>query len=91
MAFSNKQNHYQQEFYLRKLNLIVLFFIQFRKIALVIILIRAGLDLDPKALKRLYISVMKLGLVPWIVECVIIAVMTNFLLDLPWIWGFLLG
>ncbi|KAK6619103.1 hypothetical protein RUM44_003485 [Polyplax serrata] len=62
-----------------------------RKIALVIILIRAGLDLDPRALRRLYISVMKLGLVPWIIECAIIATMTYFLLDLPWIWGFLLG
>jgi NhaP-type Na+/H+ or K+/H+ antiporter len=62
-----------------------------RKIALVIILIRAGLDLDPAALKRLRITVPKLGLVPWVVECVIVAVMTHYLMDLPWIWGFLLG
>lgn len=62
-----------------------------RKIALVIILIRAGLDLDPAALKRLRITVPKLGLVPWVVECAVVAVMTHYLMDLPWIWGFLLG
>ncbi|KDR15092.1 sodium/hydrogen exchanger 9B2 [Zootermopsis nevadensis] len=62
-----------------------------RKVALVIILTRAGLDLDPAALKRLRITVPKLGLVPWLVECVVVAVMTHYLMDLPWIWGFLLG
>ncbi|KAK1120184.1 hypothetical protein K0M31_012555 [Melipona bicolor] len=62
-----------------------------RKIALVIILTRAGLDLDPDALKRLRITVPKLGLIPWIVETLIIAILTKYLLGLPWIWGFLLG
>ncbi|XP_011647991.1 sodium/hydrogen exchanger 9B2, partial [Pogonomyrmex barbatus] len=62
-----------------------------RKIALVIILTRAGLDLDPTALKRLRITVPKLGLIPWVVEATVVAVMTRYLLDLPWVWGFLLG
>ncbi|XP_011171728.1 sodium/hydrogen exchanger 9B2 isoform X2 [Solenopsis invicta] len=62
-----------------------------RKIALVIILTRAGLDLDPTALKRLRITVPKLGLIPWVIETTVIAVMTRYLLDLPWVWGFLLG
>ncbi|XP_046401429.1 sodium/hydrogen exchanger 9B2-like isoform X2 [Ischnura elegans] len=62
-----------------------------RQVALVLILTRAGLDLDPAALKRLYATVLRLGLVPWTVECTIIALMTHFLLGLPWIWGFLLG
>ncbi|XP_018312857.1 mitochondrial sodium/hydrogen exchanger 9B2 [Mycetomoellerius zeteki] len=62
-----------------------------RKIALVIILVRAGLDLDPVALKRLRITVPKLGLIPWVVETVVVAVSTKYLLDLPWVWGFLLG
>jgi NhaP-type Na+/H+ or K+/H+ antiporter len=62
-----------------------------RKIALVIILTRAGLDLDSAALKRMRITVPKLGLVPWTVECVVIAIMTHYLLGLPWIWAFLLG
>ena len=62
-----------------------------RKTALVIILTRAGLGLDSAALKRMRITVLKLGLVPWVVECVVIAIMTHYLLGLPWIWAFLLG
>ncbi|XP_070163955.1 sodium/hydrogen exchanger 9B2 isoform X1 [Polyergus mexicanus] len=62
-----------------------------RKIALVIILTRAGLDLDPTALKRLKITVPKMSLIPWAVEATVVAALTKYLLDLPWIWGFLLG
>ncbi|KAK2587218.1 hypothetical protein KPH14_002958 [Odynerus spinipes] len=62
-----------------------------RKIALVIILTRAGLDLDPTALRRQKITVPKLGLIPWCVEAVVVAALTRYLLGLPWIWGFLLG
>lgn len=62
-----------------------------RKVALVIILTRAGLDLDSAALKRMRVTVPKLGLVPWFVECAVVAIMTHFLLDLPWVWAFLLG
>ncbi|XP_033209689.1 sodium/hydrogen exchanger 9B2 isoform X2 [Belonocnema kinseyi] len=62
-----------------------------RKIALVIILTRAGLDLDPKALKSMKITVPKLGLIPWFVEATVVAVLTRYLLGLPWVWGFLLG
>lgn len=66
-------------------------FSRYRKIALVIILTRAGLDLDPDALKKLRITVPKLGLIPWVVETLIVAILTKYLLGLPWIWGFLLG
>nr|CAD7424897.1 unnamed protein product [Timema monikensis] len=62
-----------------------------RRIALVIILTRAGLDLDPPALRKLWVTVLKLGLVPWIIECVVVAVISHYLLGLPWFWGFLLG
>ncbi|XP_059616987.1 sodium/hydrogen exchanger 9B2 isoform X2 [Phlebotomus argentipes] len=64
---------------------------ELRKVALVIILTRAGLEMDPDAFKRVYITILKLGLVPWTVEAVIIGVMTHFLLGMPWIWGFMLG
>ncbi|KRT86794.1 Na/H antiporter [Oryctes borbonicus] len=64
---------------------------ELRKIALVIILIRAGLDLDPLALKRLKFITIKVGLVPWVVEAVVITLTTHFLLDLPWIWAVMLG
>lgn len=49
------------------------------------------MDLDPNALKRLRVTVPKLGLIPWVVEAVVVAVLTKYLLNLPWIWGFLLG
>lgn len=58
---------------------------------MVIILTRAGLDLDPIALRKLKVTVPKIGLIPWVVEATVIAVMTRYILDLPWIWGFLLG
>lgn len=62
-----------------------------RKIALVIILTRAGLDLDPTALRRLKVTLPKIGLIPWLVEAVVVAALTKILLDVPWIWGFLIG
>lgn len=64
---------------------------ELRKIALVIILIRAGLDLDPVALRRLKFTAPKLGLVPWTVEAAVIALGTHFFLDMPWLWAILLG
>lgn len=66
-------------------------FFSFRKIALVIILTRAGLDLDPNALKRLKVTVPKLGLIPWTVETIVVATLTSHFLELPLVWGFLLG
>ncbi|XP_050675569.1 sodium/hydrogen exchanger 9B2-like isoform X2 [Leptidea sinapis] len=62
-----------------------------RKIALTIILTRAGLDLDPVAMKKYFFTVIKLALVPWTFECCLCAVMSNLLLGLPWDWAFLLG
>ncbi|CAG5021581.1 unnamed protein product [Parnassius apollo] len=62
-----------------------------RKIALTIILTRAGLDLDPVAMKKFFFTVIKLALIPWTFECVLCAVMSNLLLGLPWDWAFLLG
>lgn len=56
-----------------------------------IILTRAGLDLDPKAMKAMKITVPKIGLIPWIVEAGVISAGTHYFLGLPWIWGFLLG
>ncbi|KAL0881051.1 hypothetical protein ABMA27_002184 [Loxostege sticticalis] len=62
-----------------------------RKVALVIILTRAGLGLDAGVLRKHYAAVLQLGLLPWVVECVCIGVTSHYLLHLPWIWGFLLG
>lgn len=63
----------------------------FREMALVMILIRAGLDLDPHALKRLKFTVLKLSLIPIFIEAGIIIITTHYFLDLPWIWAALLG
>lgn len=65
--------------------------LSFRKMALVIILVRAGLDLDPTALKKLKYTVLKLGLVPWAIEAVIVGLLGHYFLDLPLLWGFALG
>ena len=62
-----------------------------RELALLIIITRAGLELDPAAVRKLGSLIVKLSLVPVAAECSAIAIMTYFLFDLPWIWGFLLG
>ncbi|XP_034252313.1 sodium/hydrogen exchanger 9B2-like [Thrips palmi] len=62
-----------------------------RKVALAIIMLQAGLGLDPAALRSLSLLVMGLALVPAIVEVGAIVVLSYLLLDLPWLWGLLLG
>lgn len=62
-----------------------------RKFALTIILTRAGLEMEPEAFKKVYKTILKLGVIPWATEAGIITVLTHFLLDLPWMWSFLLG
>ncbi|KAI5641553.1 sodium/hydrogen exchanger family domain-containing protein [Phthorimaea operculella] len=62
-----------------------------RKVALTIILTRAGLDLDPHAMKKFFFTVIKLALLPWTFECCLCAVMSHFILGFPWDWAFLLG
>lgn len=64
---------------------------QLRKFALTIILTRAGLEMDPEAFKKIWFTIVKLGLVPWTVEAGVITVMSHLLLGLPWKWGMLLG
>ncbi|KAJ8968681.1 hypothetical protein NQ314_002172, partial [Rhamnusium bicolor] len=59
--------------------------------ALVIILIRAGLDLDPVALKRLTFTVLKLSLIPFIVEAGAITVLSRYFLEIAWSYAVLLG
>ncbi|XP_025196297.1 sodium/hydrogen exchanger 9B1 isoform X1 [Melanaphis sacchari] len=62
-----------------------------RKIALVVIFTRAGLDLDPVALKKLYCRVLFLALIPWCTEAAVIATTVHYLLDLPWPFAILCG
>ncbi|XP_045577330.1 sodium/hydrogen exchanger 9B2-like [Salmo salar] len=62
-----------------------------RNIALAIILTRAGLGLDPSALRRLKAVCVRLAVGPCTVEASTVAVMSHFLMGLPWVWGFILG
>ncbi|XP_056156761.1 sodium/hydrogen exchanger 9B2 [Lampris incognitus] len=62
-----------------------------RNMALSIILTRAGLGLDPSALRRLKAVCLRVAVGPCIVEACIVAVVSHFLLGLPWVWGFILG
>uniref|UniRef100_A0A4W5KB96 Cation/H+ exchanger domain-containing protein n=1 Tax=Hucho hucho TaxID=62062 RepID=A0A4W5KB96_9TELE len=62
-----------------------------RNVALAIILTRAGLGLDPSALSRLKAVCVRLAVGPCTVEASTVAVMSHFLMGLPWVWGFVLG
>lgn len=62
-----------------------------RQIALIVILTRAGLGLDPVALAKLSGVVIRLAFGPCLVESLVLAVTTHFILGYPWAWGFLLG
>ncbi|CAG9859258.1 unnamed protein product [Phyllotreta striolata] len=64
---------------------------ELRNVALVIILIRAGLDLDPNAMKKLKLTLVKVGIGPWFIEAAVIAVLSVYVLNLSWIYGLLLG
>ncbi|KFO25874.1 Mitochondrial sodium/hydrogen exchanger NHA2 [Fukomys damarensis] len=62
-----------------------------RSIALSVILVRAGLGLDSKALQKLKGVCVRLSLGPCVVEAFTAATLAHFLMGLPWQWGFILG
>ncbi|XP_046900383.1 sodium/hydrogen exchanger 9B2 isoform X2 [Hypomesus transpacificus] len=62
-----------------------------RNIALAVILSRAGLGLDGSALRKLKAVCMRLGVGPCVIEACTVAVVSHFLMGLPWVWGFILG
>ncbi|XP_044768596.1 sodium/hydrogen exchanger 9B2 isoform X5 [Neomonachus schauinslandi] len=62
-----------------------------RSIALCVILVRAGLGLDSKALKKLKGVCVRLSMGPCLVEACTSALLAHFLMALPWQWGFILG
>ena len=59
--------------------------------ALTIILSKAGLGLDPDALKKLAAIVFRVGILPNVTETCVVAVIAHFLLDFPWLWAFMMG
>ncbi|XP_028262902.1 sodium/hydrogen exchanger 9B2 isoform X2 [Parambassis ranga] len=62
-----------------------------RNIALAVILARAGLGLDPMALKKLKSVCLRVAVGPCIIEASTTALISHFLMGLPWVWGFILG
>ncbi|GFG39584.1 hypothetical protein Cfor_01014 [Coptotermes formosanus] len=62
-----------------------------RLVAMVVILIKAGLGLDAAALRRLSFVVVKLAFIPCLVEAATDAVAAYLVLGFPWLWGALLG
>lgn len=61
------------------------------EMALVNIMLLAGLGLDLIALKKLFCVIMRLTLIPTILEVAAITVCSHYLLNFPWLWGVLLG
>ncbi|KAH8358860.1 hypothetical protein KR093_002959, partial [Drosophila rubida] len=62
-----------------------------REMALINIMLLAGLGLDGSAFRRLWLMILRLTLVPTIVEVAIIAVLAYYTLSMPWLWGIALG
>uniref|UniRef100_A0A8C0JLE9 Solute carrier family 9 member B1 n=1 Tax=Canis lupus dingo TaxID=286419 RepID=A0A8C0JLE9_CANLU len=62
-----------------------------RNTALTVILIQAGLGLDPQALKNLKRVCLRLAMGPCLMEACSTAFISHFLMNFPWQWGFLLG
>ena len=62
-----------------------------RSVALVLILLRAGLGLDSAALRRLGCAVLRLAFLPCAVEAAAMAGMAHLVLELPWSWAVMLG
>ncbi|XP_068445222.1 sodium/hydrogen exchanger 9B2 isoform X2 [Clinocottus analis] len=62
-----------------------------RNIALAVILARAGLGLDPMALRKLKSVCIRVASGPCIIEACTTALISHFLMGLPWVWGFILG
>ena len=62
-----------------------------RSICLTVILLMAGLELDPIALMKLSAMVVRATFIPCFVEAVAVAVLSNLILGFPWTVGFMLG
>jgi len=62
-----------------------------RSICLTVILLMAGLELDPVALSKLSGMVVRATFIPCLTEAVAVAILSHFLLGFPWTVGFMLG
>ena len=62
-----------------------------RSICLTVILLMAGLELDPVQLLKLSGVVVRATFIPCLTEAVAVAILSNLLLGFPWTVGFMLG
>ena len=62
-----------------------------RGIALVLILTRGGLSLDASAVRNLKYGIVKLAFLPCLCEGIIEGIVGHFILEIPWVWCFMLG
>ncbi|TNN06996.1 Sodium/hydrogen exchanger 9B2 [Schistosoma japonicum] len=62
-----------------------------RQLALTTILTRAGLGLDPEALKQVCGSVFRLAFIPCLAEASSLMLFSHLLIGWPWSWGAILG
>jgi NhaP-type Na+/H+ or K+/H+ antiporter len=62
-----------------------------RTVCLTVILLMAGLELDPVALLKLSAMVIRATFIPCFVEAGSVAVLSHFVLGFPWTVGFMLG
>merc|ERR1719394_1485383 len=62
-----------------------------RSVCLTVILLMAGLELDPVALLKLSSMVIRATFIPCFVEAIMVAILSVLILGLPWTVGFMLG
>lgn len=62
-----------------------------RELALITLMLLAGFGLDGAAFKKLWVVILRLTLIPTIVETAVICVLAHFLVGMPWLWGLLMG
>ena len=60
-------------------------------LALTVILLMAGLELDPEQLMNMSGIIARATFIPCIVEAFSVSILSHFLLDFPWTLGFMLG
>ena len=64
---------------------------EFKTIALIVILFRAGLGINKKTLNRIGGPAIRMGFIPVIVEGLVVMTVSYYLLDLPWYAAGMLG
>jgi len=62
-----------------------------RSICLTVILLMEGLELDPVALKKLTLMVVKATFIPCLVEALAVGILSHLFLDFPWTVSFMVG